>query len=192
MTVLFGGNSGDPGFFNETWEYDGNAWTQRLVAGPPGRSNFKMVYDEERHVTVLFGGTNSGAGTGTGVLGDTWEWDGTTWSQRATTGPAAREYFGMVYDSARKVTMLAGGFTKAVDGEMWEWDGRVWTKREAPGLTPRYLHAMAYDKIRHVAVLFSGHGPEEFGTAELWELAAPDPNAEKLDAPRVWSRRLGQ
>jgi hypothetical protein len=32
--VLFGGRAGN----SDTWEWDGNAWTQRNVTGPSGRT----------------------------------------------------------------------------------------------------------------------------------------------------------
>src|SRR5262249_17570221 len=64
-------------------------------AGP--RSGPAIVYDSARQRPVLFGGS-----TGSGDLGDTWEWDGPTWTQRATTGPSPRHGHAMAYDSARQ------------------------------------------------------------------------------------------
>src|SRR5262249_23587391 len=54
---------------------------------PPisARANSAMVYDSARGVSVLFGGP-----TGSGAVGDTWEWDGATWIGRAGNGPSAR------------------------------------------------------------------------------------------------------
>ena len=51
------------------------------LAMPPARAFAGMSYDGARGVTVIFGGEgNSGA-----LLGDTWEWDGSEWSQSATS-----------------------------------------------------------------------------------------------------------
>ena len=52
--------------------------------GPPPRSYTSMAYDEARQRVVLFGGIGKPGET----LGDTWEWDGQAWSQRADAGPA--------------------------------------------------------------------------------------------------------
>jgi hypothetical protein len=41
-----------------------------------------MAYDVERGVTVLFGGDPEEADGR--LLGDTWEWDGSRWTRRAT------------------------------------------------------------------------------------------------------------
>src|SRR4051812_23678127 len=87
---------------------------------PTGRSACAMVYDSARGVTVLFGGVASLNNR----LGDTWEWNGTAWTQRAVTGPSPRSGHAMVYDSARGVTVLFGGNTFAgYSGETWEWNG---------------------------------------------------------------------
>jgi hypothetical protein len=69
--VLFGGN-----FRDDTWEFNGIQWMERRVARrPPGRTGHSMAYDRRRHRTVLFGGTRRDK-----KLGDTWEWDGETWT----------------------------------------------------------------------------------------------------------------
>ena len=48
-----------------------------------------MAYDSQRGRIVLFGGSNSI----TGALGDTWEWDGATWTPMAShwAGPGGRQ-----------------------------------------------------------------------------------------------------
>ena len=59
-------------------------WEDR--APTPGLRGFHaMAYDSVRGKTVLFGGA-----IGSGYAGDTWEWDGATWTQVAAGGPAAR------------------------------------------------------------------------------------------------------
>jgi hypothetical protein len=71
VTELFGGQTGfafGAGVLGDTWQWDGNNWTQVPIAGPAARSFTKMVYDSNRHRTVLFGGYN-----GTQFVGDTWE-----------------------------------------------------------------------------------------------------------------------
>jgi len=63
-----------------------------------------MAYDSARGVTVLFGGDDEYR------QDDTWEWDGTDWTVRATTNkPAIRYLHAMAYDSSRGVTVLFGG-----------------------------------------------------------------------------------
>jgi hypothetical protein len=124
-----------------------------------------MAFDSARGVTVLFGGGFNN--------GDTWEWDGTTWSERASSGPAPRAWHAMAYDTARRVTVLFGGDRSGVlDGETWEWDGSVWSLRAGSGSgpQPRYTHAIAYDSARGVTVLFGGRGFGSFlGDTWTWD-----------------------
>src|SRR5947208_1517520 len=55
---------------------------------PPARAGMGMAYDAGREEVVLFGG----AGADGTHLGDTWVWDGTTWTQLfPATSPSARE-----------------------------------------------------------------------------------------------------
>ncbi len=65
-----------------------------------------MAYDSARGVTVLFGGLRY-----PNVFDDTWEWDGTTWTQLAIPGPPPRQRHGMAYDTARGVTVFFRGDT---------------------------------------------------------------------------------
>ncbi|HKQ97094.1 MAG TPA: kelch repeat-containing protein, partial [Candidatus Polarisedimenticolia bacterium] len=53
--VLFGGADAER-VRNDTWEWDGVAWTQVAATGPPPRTFPSMVYDETRRVALLFGG----------------------------------------------------------------------------------------------------------------------------------------
>lgn len=55
VIVLFGGRRGTP--VNDTWEWDGAAWTERLpVRVPTKRFPVFLVYDEAAHRMLLFDG----------------------------------------------------------------------------------------------------------------------------------------
>ena len=54
------------------------AWQQRSGTGPLPRYITAMAHDSVRGRTVLFGGRN-----GTTLYGDTWEWNGTAWTQKS-------------------------------------------------------------------------------------------------------------
>ena len=79
-------------------------WTQNQDAGPGPRGYQAMAYDSSRGRTVLFGGLGA-----SGVLADTWEWDGGNWTQMADSGPPARSSHAMAYDVQRNQTVLFGG-----------------------------------------------------------------------------------
>lgn len=114
---------------------------------------------------MLFGGADVG-----GYYGDTWEWDGTTWTRRSLSGPSPRIGSAMTFDSGRGVAVLYGGSGASDDylGDTWEWNGSTWSNREA-GVGGRLGAALVYDSNRQRSVLFGGSsGGCIAGTAE-WD-----------------------
>jgi putative cell wall-binding protein len=96
--------------------------------------------------------------------GDTWTFDGTTWTQRETPNPVTGgvDYNTMTYDPAYGQVMTFGGreITTTTDARVtnpWSWDGSTWhqvTLSPAPGA--RVLAASAYDDATGQLVLFGG------------------------------------
>lgn len=150
--VTFGGElPAVNAYSGETWEWDGAAWTQRLVAGPSARASYALAYDPVRQVTVLFGGINT-----SGYNAETWEWDGETWTNRNVTGPSARSESKMCFDATRNVVVLFGGWDQTYLSDTWEWDGNSWTKRDVAGPGGRRAHTFTFDSARGNAVLYGG------------------------------------
>jgi len=122
-----------------------------------------MAYDAAHQRVVLFGGL--------GGSGDTWVWDGTTWTQLTpSASPSARYLHAMAYDAARQRVVLFGGSPGSVAfGDTWEWDGTTWFARFSLNYpSPRYGHAMAYDAARQRVVLFGGYG-NSGDLGDTWE-----------------------
>jgi len=161
VTVLFGGGNND----NQTWEWDGSQWSQRLVPNPkpPSRSTHAMAYDSARGVTVLFGGANLGSSAD-----DTWEWNGATWTLKSTFGPSGRYGHAMAYDQARQKLVLFGGAGAGFLNDTWIWDGSFWIQVANTGPQVRYGHAMVYDSARQRIVLFGGSDGSLF-FRDTWE-----------------------
>lgn len=79
----------------------------------------------------------------------------------------------MVYDEARGVTVLFGGFGEngVPKGDTWLWDGEDWRLAATEGPSPRKWPAMAYDSRREVIVLHggrAGEGPGGPSLADTW------------------------
>ena len=161
VTVLFGGTAGGGGMM-DTWRWDGAAWSSVVGAQPPGRWGHGMVYDRARDCIVLFGGFVPNGGVADAqALGDTWEWNGSQWLQRAPLwAPSPRGAFGMVFDTARNRTVLFGGGNGAAGAlynDTWQWDGTNWTAIPvASGPSPRRGVGMAFDWVRNQCVVFGG------------------------------------
>jgi len=49
------------------------------------------------------------------IAGSTWEWDGVTWMQVASSGPSPRNRHAMAYDALRQQVIIQGGTTDGVD-----------------------------------------------------------------------------
>lgn len=155
ITILFGGDSTGSSRLNDTWEFNGTTWTQIIPAqSPPGRANIDqaLIYDAVRARTVLFGGLGA-----SGYLSDTWEYNGTTWTQIAGQAPQERDSHTMVFDSQRGVTVLFGGYSSSgALNDTWEYAGTWHQVSTSQSPTGRYHHAMAYDTRRNKVVLFGG------------------------------------
>jgi hypothetical protein len=150
--------------------------TSELVAGvwsapfgdplPPGlRSSSAIAFDGDRGRAVLFGGMDAQYVR----LGDTWEWDSRTakWMVMTPPGftPRARSGHALVYDAARKKTVLYGGSAGSLVQDYmedtWTWDGASWTRVGSARTAhpePRYGHHMAFDTARGKVVLFGRFG----------------------------------
>lgn len=82
---------------------------------------------------LLFGGTNRKAASATAAnyFGDTWSWNGSSWTQLNVTGPSAREGSVMATLGTNSVTLYggrpvwAGG---ALDSNVWNWNGTAWNQ----------------------------------------------------------------
>ena len=155
--VLFGGNTGINTGYNDTWVWDSTNWTQKSpAANPAGRYGHAMAYDSAHGQVVLFGGTTAG---NSGLIGDTWVWDGSTWAQKTTqNGPPAALLPAMAYDTAHgRVVMFGGNTSAGVLNATWLWDGSVWTQ-ETVQTSPssRYGAMLDYDSAHSQIVLFGG------------------------------------
>lgn len=153
--------AGVPGL-TDVWELQSNIW-QSLGSGPGIRSEAFMVYDEVRHVTVLFGGNLGGSYTD-----DLYEYDGATWQRKFPnySPPPMLEHRMWFDDLAGKVYLYGGAANGQLASAVWTWDGSRW--RIVSTTAPKLMYpAIAYDRARHVAVLFGGY--QDGYRAETWE-----------------------
>ncbi len=147
---------------NFTWLWDGTDWTPVPPNGPSGRYGHAMAYDSAHGQVVLFGGALENNSNTPTLLGDTWAWDGSTWTQEfPKNSPPARYQHAMAYDSVHGQVVLFGGLNgdllNDALADTWLWDGTNWTEA-SPATSPpaRSNHAMAYDSNHSEVVLFGG------------------------------------
>lgn len=169
-SVLFGGVGSGGTLLQDTWEWDGTAWTTLTpVSMPPARRFTAMAYAANRGRTVLFGGNGAA-----GVVQDTWEWDGTRWYgplPSTYAPPSARSHHAMVYDATNRLVVLFGGNDGTNDlQDTWTWNGTTWRQLSPGGTLPaaRSDHALAWDSERN-RVLLSGSNHSTGSSVDVWE-----------------------
>lgn len=156
--VLVGG-TGARGPTDDTWEWDGAAWT-RVCGAPLPSCGFVAahalfggaVYDPVRKRTVFLHEH---------VPSLTYELDGTRWTraESAAAPPFPGGDFGHVagsaYDPIRRVTVSLG-HSGAGNYRAWEWNGACWWDTTSAPLASDAQHAaIAYD-VRHARLVRFG------------------------------------
>ena len=170
--VLFGGFDIEHNtYLDDTWEWDGTAWTQQNVQGPSARAGHAMATLSGK--VVLFGGGMTSALPAStmiegGTLHDTWEWDGVTWTERASAQfPAERSGHAMATLDG-KIVMFGGGVVGQAMSppETWVWDGNTWTVASTTGPSARMGHTMT--TVGDRVVLFGGTDEAGGALFDVW------------------------
>jgi Galactose oxidase, central domain len=167
-------------------------WTQMHPTGALPSPRVKPAMAQLGDRVVMFGGGNS---TETTPLGDTWIWDGASWSQVTTFGlfgtgfkPNPRIGGSMTFDPDTGQAVLFGGLGS--DGELlgdtwvfsfvtnqllhrswYEWDQLETTTRPAP----RANASMEYDPVSKTIILMDGDAEtgahlDAFKIQDTWSL----------------------
>lgn len=159
--VMFGGLV-DTGSSAETWEYDGQTWTEVTPASSPGaRFSAAMTYDVKSKRTILFGGRVPGT---LEFLADTWAYDGNSWEQLLPdSAPSARLGHAMVYDAASDEVLLFGGFTSGYLADTWAFSDGQWSQKLTFGPSAREGRTLAYHTRLETVFLHGGRGPTTGG-----------------------------
>jgi len=157
LVYLFGGQSGSS-YLSDTWSWNGSAWTQLTPSSSPSaRALASMAYagtlGTSANDLLLYGGTNA-----SGDLGDTWLWNGTTWSNPTLTeGPGPLEQSALAYDPTMSVPLLLGGEDSGVaDTGLWSWNGTEWQEGGGSAAVALFGMTMAQDPTNGQLVVNGG------------------------------------
>jgi hypothetical protein len=188
--VMFGGTDATGRALEDTWLWDEGAWT---LVSPPihpcARHSTRMAFDGTSIPAklVLFGGVpGPDCPLPQQRLGDTWLWDGTTWTQACTgciTGqstPPARRSEGLAWDGADGFALLFGGFgncgSNKACGDTWTWNAAAdaWAKRcsgcviGSSSPSKRGSPVITYSEARAQLILYGGKGANGRPVGETW------------------------
>lgn len=172
--VLFGGNSVGGLNLRDTWIWDGKTWIEQHPSNrPPGDGGVRMVSDGR--TVLLFTAGPGGPTTGSGLVNETWMWDGSGWTRLSTSDSPSPTRFGvsMAYDAKRQEVVLFGGYwgggrTGGTLNDTWTWVGKTWVPQRPP-VSPRPAEllggtpSIVYDSARERIVLFIN------GETWLWD-----------------------
>jgi hypothetical protein len=157
--LLFGGvpaNGG--GSFQETWTWNGTAWTRRFTSSPP-QTGFQM----QNPATVAMAFHPASNAVVLSYEGSTLLWSGTDWLQHPSSLPGGSNgvpgNVAMALDPISNQLVLYvgtrwnGGQIQPVS-QTFTWDGNTWTQRATPMIPwPVERPTMALDPVAGRLVL---------------------------------------
>ncbi|HTT35853.1 MAG TPA: kelch repeat-containing protein [Thermoplasmata archaeon] len=153
------------------------SWTSVPVGGvtsPLLRSDGGLAYDAADGYALLFGGTNHHLG----LLGDTWKYEGGSWTNLTTSLPIApgpRSGAALAYDASDGDAVLFGGLGPSGPlNDTWTFSAGAWHADTAPGPGPpaRWGAAVAYDAPAQAIVLFGGTAENGSVLGDTWTFSA--------------------
>lgn len=160
---------------NQTWEYDGTAWTEvSPVVPPPTGPNPELTYDAGLGEVTLYGEPFDESAPPFQAY--VWRYDGTTWTRVVPLGfatPGRRGRHAWVHDPSRGTTLLYSGIQDtSTEPDLWEWDGTRWERLdEATPLGARTYTQGAYDSTRSRVVFYGGRGIPAREGLVVWSYA---------------------
>jgi len=118
----------EPGFCGGTtaalWRWDGTAWAGPAANQGAPEGFLPLGSDLASHQVVTLT-----------TAGQTWTWDGRTWTERHPAhSPGPRTGATFAYDTARQRLVLFGtaaGYDDVPPGDTWTWDGSDWAHKGA-------------------------------------------------------------
>jgi cysteine-rich repeat protein len=149
--VLFGGNVGNA--TSDTWEYDGNAWTQVTtgLSTPPARSQATLAVDTSGELLLVGGAKNFAAD----ALDDIWLYNTNgKWGDRTPLLTPWPRTAPLVYDPVAQRAVLVSGVGIGLGQDMWTFDG-AWRLAAAPPAVV-FNHGLAYDESLNRLVVCAG------------------------------------
>lgn len=155
--VMFGGRS-DTADLNDTWIYKNNDWAEVIAPNSPGaRQLTGAAFDPIRDRLVIYGGIQTSADLKTLTpLYDTWEFDGTTWTQVGSDGPQLSKPL-LAYDAARnQVIMLGTNKSAAVEMFVYDPAAAKWNQLTPPALPPCVNEGMLTYQGSNQTVVYTG------------------------------------
>jgi hypothetical protein len=115
---------------DETWLWDGTAWTQAAGTQPSKGLLGGMAFDSFRNQMVLIS-----------TVMETWTFDGASWTKMnpaASPTPSPNGYFALAYHPAWHTSLFFGGESQGESWTYpettWQWNGTTWALWAPPSV----------------------------------------------------------
>lgn len=170
--VTFGGYDAVGNYRQDTWTWNGSAWTEvKPDKKPPHRAQPVMWYDPLAKKTIMYSGAGRKSIEDHATrYSDMWAFDGTNWTELTKTAAPGIRFAPLtaVDPNSGKVIVFGGlratiddndRVTQFYDNDMWIWDGssNSWTELQPENApAPRQNGALEYDSASGKFVLFGG------------------------------------
>ena len=138
-----------PPYTNVTFEFDGVTWQRKADLVTSVGGDVEIAYDSARRLAVAYVAESPTA--------ETWEYNGTNWTQRTTATQPTPVGDGALlqFDPIRSNVVLVA------DTNTWTYDGTDWSLRASGLPTNTLVGGMAFDAARSNVVLLTT-------TSETW------------------------
>ncbi len=169
--VLFGGDTSYSSTIRrqDTWELDGDQWTQVAGSGPVGFDNI-AAYDHQRGAVVMARMASSQSQALPVTL---WRWTGAAWVAIPATGaPLSRSGVAFAYDPVRQALVMAGGRLTApawgLSDEIWEERSGTWSLAGSEPAIARSAAKAWFDPDRGGVAISGGVDAFSFPFTSTW------------------------
>jgi hypothetical protein len=103
---------------------------------------------------VLFGGQDAN-----GFLGDTWTWDGTSWTKNTVTSAPSARAFSTGAALGGSAVLFGGEDSTGDVADTWAWNGTAWSQLKVTG--PAAAHGVVASTVGSDMVLFGVTGDDD-------------------------------
>ena len=178
-TVMFGGFDSST-YFDQTWIWDGAAWSEARSNKPSSRMQTSLFFDPVQKKLMIYGGIGR-LTTADRITryDDMWSFDGSGWTKLKTPAAAGVRYGAdtAINPATGHVTVYGGVRVNTVNAvpvqtyasDQWEWDGSTWTQINTPTQPPaRENTGYELDPSTNRLVIFGGYAGSYF--SDLWQL----------------------
>ena len=151
----------------EMYRLTADSWERITPEDVPPCVSFSGMAYQKHNRTVLFVG---GQCFNIGLAADTWEWDGTNWTDVTPTfNPGAVVGHALAYDRTRNEAILFGGIFAVSTSDTFRYRNEKWTRATSNNEpAPRSLPLMVYDPVRNVTLMYGGvNSTTEF--VDFWQ-----------------------